>query len=86
MKTLRSALAIVLFFAAAAKLWSAQEPIDFHSATQPLDEGVPEVAIGRLQQLLRSNLGTQEKRNVLLKLSEALRCYGRWRGGVEGSR
>ncbi len=76
MKTLRSALAIVLFFAAAAKLWSAQEPIDFHSATQPLDEGVPEVAIGRLQQLLRSNLGTQEKRSVLLKLSEAYVATG----------
>ena len=76
MKTLRSILAIVLSCAATADLGGAQERIDFHSASQPLDEGVPEVAVGRLQQLLRSNLAPQEKRNVLLKLSEALVAAG----------
>ncbi len=72
MKTLRYLLAIVLFVAAGGELSGAPEKIDLQSATQPLEEGVPEVAVGRLQQLLKNNPGPQEKRNVLLKLSEAL--------------
>ena len=76
MKTLRLMLAIVLAVFTAADLWGAQERMEIQSASQPLDEGVPEVAVGRLQQLLRSALAPQEKRDVLLKLSEALVAAG----------
>jgi tetratricopeptide (TPR) repeat protein len=72
MKTLRYLLAIVLFVAVDTDLLGAPEEMNLRSASQPLEEGVPQVAVGRLQQLLRNNLGPQEKRNVLLKLSEAL--------------
>ena len=37
---------------------------------------MPEVAVGRLQQLLRTNLAAQERRNVTLKLGEALVAAG----------
>ena len=60
MKTLRLMLAIVLSFVTAADLWSAPERMEIQSASQPLDEGVPEVAVGRLQHLLRSALGPKE--------------------------
>lgn len=55
----------------------AAEPAkDLISATRPLEDGVPEVAVGRLQQLLRTNLPPQEKRRAQLKLGEALIAAG----------
>jgi TolA-binding protein len=48
------------------------EPLNLQSAFRPLEEGVPEVAVDRLQQLLRKNLSAPEKRQVQLKLAEAL--------------
>jgi tetratricopeptide (TPR) repeat protein len=63
-------------FATAANSRSAEEAIDLRSAWRPLEEGVPEVAVGRLQRLLRTNLTPQEQRNVILKLAEALVAAG----------
>ena len=40
-------------------------------ASAPLSEGVPEVAVARLQSLLNGNLGEQEWRTVAEKLAEA---------------
>ena len=58
MKTLRSLLTIVLF--GAADLLGAPDAINLRSASQPLDEGVPEVAVGRLQQVLRNKIAPEE--------------------------
>jgi tetratricopeptide (TPR) repeat protein len=49
---------------------------DFHSALQPLEEGVPEVAVARLQYLLGSTLTWQERQVAMLKLAEALVVTG----------
>src|SRR5689334_23086998 len=40
-------------------------------ASRPLSEGVPEVAVVRLQSLLNNNLSEQEWRTVAEKLAEA---------------
>ena len=72
MKTLRLTVIAILFCTAATNLRSAPEPIDLQHAARPLDEGVPEVAVGRLRQLLRSKIAPQEKREALLRLGEAL--------------
>ena len=76
MRTLRLTLAILMCFATAADLWSAPEQNNLQYASQPLEEGVPEVAVGRLKQLLRSKIASGERRAVLLKLSEALVAAG----------
>jgi tetratricopeptide (TPR) repeat protein len=83
MKFVLSILAVVFSLTSAVELWSAQEPIDFHSASQPLAEGVPEVAVGRLRELLRTDLAPQDKRNVMLKLSEALVAAGDGEGALK---
>ena len=41
-------------------------------ASQPLAEGVPDVAVVRLRSLLASNLPESERRDAILKLGEAL--------------
>src|SRR5207302_4785570 len=45
---------------------------DLAVATQPLLDGVPQVAVVRLRALLDQPLTEEEKRNALLKLAEAL--------------
>ena len=46
------------------------------AAVQPLDEGVPQVAVLRLRALLGRDLGTQEREDVTAKLGEALLAAG----------
>ena len=50
----------------------AQDSAEFAAAAAPLLEGVPEVAVARLQALLNKNLPEQEWRAVAGKLTEAL--------------
>lgn len=45
---------------------------DLSAALDPLQAGVPEVAVERLQALARQKLPNEQKKNVLLKLGEAL--------------
>ncbi len=71
-----SCLCAVILFAVGPNAQAAERALDLVSASQPLLQGVPEVAVGRLQQLLRTNLGPQEKRLVQLKLGEALVAAG----------
>ncbi|HEU0209981.1 MAG TPA: tetratricopeptide repeat protein [Candidatus Udaeobacter sp.] len=70
MKISRAFLLLILFVI--ANLCRADEPLNFQTASRPLEEGVPEVAVDRLQQLLRKNLSLPEKRQVMWKLAEAL--------------
>lgn len=76
MKALRFVLTLILSLAVTADLWSAQQKLDLAGASRALEEGVPEVAVARLQELLRTKLNPEEKRNALLKLGEALVAAG----------
>ncbi|MDQ6938781.1 MAG: hypothetical protein M3119_01335, partial [Verrucomicrobiota bacterium] len=45
---------------------------DLASATQPLIDGVPQVAVVRLRAFLEQHPGEDDKRTAMLKLAEAL--------------
>src|SRR5689334_14935319 len=59
----------LIFFAQAALGDSSRQLAE---ATQPLSDGVPEVAVTRLQSLLKQNLSEQDWRAVAEKLLEAM--------------
>ena len=49
---------------------------DLEEAMQPLLNGVPQVAVVRLRELLQQDLSAEEKQTALLKLAEALIASG----------
>ena len=54
----------------------AQESAELARATQPLADGVPQVAIVRLRALLGGKLSEDERRTALVRLGEALLAAG----------
>src|ERR1041384_8598532 len=49
---------------------------DWEAAVRPLDEGVPQVAVMRLRNILKRALAPADKKTVLAKLGEALLASG----------
>jgi len=74
----RQAFRVLLtsIYLATAIPFIAQGAVDFRPALQPLEEGVPEVAVARLQNLLGTNLTSSERQIATLKLAEALVVAG----------
>jgi outer membrane protein assembly factor BamD (BamD/ComL family) len=66
-------LSSIYAFAAAA---SGAETEALHRATQPLNEGVPEVAVVRLREFLHGNLSESDRAAATTKLAEALVASG----------
>src|SRR5207244_6221186 len=60
----------------AAQSLHGQESSSVESATKPLAEGVPQVAVERLRQLLGESLSPNEKQTARQKLGEALCLAG----------
>src|SRR3954471_10033593 len=58
-----------------AQLANAELP-QLNNAVQPLDEGVPQVAVFRLRELLGSDLSPPDRKAVSAKLGEALLAAG----------
>ncbi len=56
---------------------SAQENVALQAAIAPLRDGVPEVAVERLQNFLKQNPPAADRANARLKLAEALTRAGR---------
>src|SRR3954468_14353982 len=54
----------------------AEKPESLEHAALPLTNGVPQVAVVRLQALLRNRLSTEERREATAKLGEALVVAG----------
>jgi tetratricopeptide (TPR) repeat protein len=81
MKMPRFLLAVIVL--ALPNFCFGEEPLDFRSASQPLEEGVPEVAVNRLQKLLGTKLSAPERRRALLKLAEALVAAGESEGALK---
>lgn len=52
------------------------EPADLKNAVQPLDDGLPQVAVIRLRKLLDGESGAPEKKAIAAKLGEALLAAG----------
>ena len=63
------------FFTLCATL-VAQEPHALQRATQPIDDGVPQVAVVRLRSLLAGKLPDDDRRTATVKLGEALIASG----------
>ena len=61
-------LVSLIIFAASA----VAELPDWDAAVRPLDEGVPQVAVMRLREILKRELAPADKKAVLTKLGEAL--------------
>jgi outer membrane protein assembly factor BamD (BamD/ComL family) len=74
MKIPNSLLTVLLLTAAGSSI--AEEPNDLQSALQPLPNGVPEVAVVRLQKLLKTDLPDDVRRTATVKLGEALVAAG----------
>src|SRR5947207_6487416 len=66
--------ALVGFFSAAAV--ARAEIADWETAMRPLDEGVPQVAVMRLRNILQRPLAPADKQTTLAKLGEALLASG----------
>ena len=74
-RLLRAAVwALVGFFSAAAV--ARAEIADWETAMRPLDEGVPQVAVMRLRNILQRPLAPADKQTTLAKLGEALLASG----------
>ena len=52
------------------------EPADLAGAVQPLDEGVPQVAVLRLREVLARELSPDDRKTVTVRLGEALLAAG----------
>src|SRR5437868_13290 len=70
MKRARNLAAVIVILAGSLSHAEIANPLA--DAARPLNEGVPEVAVTRLQQLLKQNLSDSEWRLVAEKLLEAL--------------
>src|ERR1043166_7584834 len=69
---LRAVFAISLLLTPLAK----GEPADLADAVQPLDEGVPQVAVLRLREVLARELSPDDRKTVTARLGEALLAAG----------
>lgn len=67
-------LAAASFFA--GRLWAAEVDPALAAAVQPLNEGVPQVTVVRLRELLARGLAPEERRTAISKLAEALVSSG----------
>jgi outer membrane protein assembly factor BamD (BamD/ComL family) len=67
---LRVLVGVVFLFAFAGL--ALGEIVDWDAAVRPLDEGVPQVAVMRLREILKRELASADKKTVLTKLGEAL--------------
>ncbi len=69
---------LLLLFAGMAlcSLGRGEETPEFLNATQPLAEGVPEVAVVRLRALLAREISEEERQAITVKLGEALVASG----------
>jgi outer membrane protein assembly factor BamD (BamD/ComL family) len=65
-------LAVFFFFAHTART----EIADFDAAVRALDEGVPQVAVMRLRNILKRDLAPDDRKTVAAKLGEALLAAG----------
>src|ERR1051325_11890602 len=52
------------------------EPADLADAVEPLDEGVPQVAVLRLREVLARELSPADRKTVTVRLGEALLAAG----------
>lgn len=71
--------ALVIAFAVSTLSAVADQPPDLERAAQPLADGVPEVAVVQLRELLRGRLSDEQRRRATSRLAEALiaaRAYG----------
>src|SRR5215212_9363080 len=71
-KLLGALLAVSLFLTC----FASGELAELNEAARPLDEGVPQVAVMRLRNLLKSELSAADKKAVTAKLGEALLAAG----------
>jgi hypothetical protein len=67
-----SAVIVLLAVAFICTPARADQPIDLERAAQPLADGVPEVAVVRLRELLRGKLTDEQRRRTTLRLAQAL--------------
>jgi outer membrane protein assembly factor BamD (BamD/ComL family) len=65
-------LAVLCFVAPPARA----EIVDWDAAVRPLDEGIPQVAVMRLRNLLKRDLGPEDRKTANAKLGEALLATG----------
>src|SRR5437763_4593863 len=59
------------------------EIADWDAAVRPLDEGVPQVAVMRLRDILKRDLAAADKKTVTAKLGEALLASGEAEEGLK---
>ena len=71
-RALLAAVSVAVFLVGSARA----EIADWDSAVRPLDEGVPQVAVMRLRNILKRSLVPDDKQTVLAKLGEALLASG----------
>jgi outer membrane protein assembly factor BamD (BamD/ComL family) len=75
-----SGLGRVALGVVAVLLWTARlapaEIADWDAAVRPLDEGLPQVAVMRLRNILKGDLSGPDKKTVTAKLGEALLAAG----------
>jgi outer membrane protein assembly factor BamD (BamD/ComL family) len=62
-------------------LWFVAQPVraevaDWDAALRPLDEGIPQVAVMRLRDILKRDLGPEDRKTVSAKFGEALLAAG----------
>ena len=78
--TEKFALVAPLFLSLAALSFTAPlargEITDWDAAVRPLDEGVPQVAVMRLRNILKQDLAPDDRKTVSAKLGEALLAAG----------
>jgi outer membrane protein assembly factor BamD (BamD/ComL family) len=70
-----------VIWALLALLWvmgqrAGAEIADWDAAVRPLDEGIPQVAVMRLRNILKRDLGPEDRKTVSAKLGEALLAAG----------
>lgn len=70
----RLPLALIVFALLSGTAWA--EIADWEAAVRPLEDGVPQVAIMRLRNILKRDLAAQDKKTVTAKLGEALLAAG----------
>ena len=73
-------LVLILVLVLAPRLHAAPPPLDpaaeLQNALRPMQEGIPEVAVVRLRNLLTSNVALPDRAEVVTKLGEALVAAG----------